>query len=203
MYSYNSNLSNPQPLSGAVLEQKMVYMFFNNISQYSSINFYCCKGIDGASIGEAHKAPVSDSSAPFVYAIDTSQFSTSGTRELYVDATRTDGSGSDSISTNFSINITNAPVAPAPGPTADVNLSWVAPSEREDNTAISLSDIAGYKIYYGTTKGNYSNSISVNDGTATDYTFSKFSAGTYYFVITTRDVDGRESQYSSVVTIVI
>ena len=110
MYSYNANLSDAQPLSDAVLEQTMVYMFFNNTSQYSSMNFYCCKGIDGASTGEAHKTAVLDSSAPFVYSVDLSQYSTTGTRELYVDRTRIDGSGIDNIYVNFSINTSIIPI---------------------------------------------------------------------------------------------
>ena len=312
MYSYNANLSDAQPLSGAVLEQTTVYMFFNSTSQYSSMNFYCCKGIDGASTGEAHKAAVRDSSAPFVYSVDLSQYSTTGTRELYVDRTRTDGSGLDSIFVNFSINTRIIPVTPTPEPTpeptpnspaiisgvntgsvtedavtngtnlleiggklnitdsdtgeaafiaithngnygqlvisgdgswwyyadnnqaviqnlasgatltdnltvssidgtthtvvititgtddtlANVSLSWVAPAEREDNTALSLSEIARYKIYYSLTQGQYTNSLVINDFTATGHTFTNFSSGTYYFVITTIDTDGRESQYS-------
>jgi len=80
--------------------------------------------------------------------------------------------------------------------TADINLSWVAPSEREDNTSIALSEIAGYKIYYGTTQGQYSNSVDINDGSAESYTFKSFPSGIYFFVITTLDTEGRESQYS-------
>jgi len=318
MYSYNANLSNAQPLSGAVLEQATVYMFFNNTSQYSSMIFYCCKGIDGASTGEAHKTPVRDSSAPFIHSVDLSQYSTAGTRELYIDATRTDGSGLDSIYVNFSINTSIVPIIPTPEPspnspavisgvntasvtedidpdgdsllevsgilnitdsdageaafiaktvkgnygssltidtagnwnyaadnnqaviqnlvsgatltdsltissvdgtthtvtiiifganennsTADITLSWVAPAEREDNSGILLSEIAGYKIYYGTTQGQYSDSVPINDGTATGYTFTGLPAGTYYFVVTTIDTEERESQHSSVVTITI
>ncbi len=91
---------------------------------------------------------------------------------------------------------------PAPA-VSDVSLSWVAPAEREDNTGISLSEIAGYKVYYGTTQGNYNNSVDINDGTAEGYTFNNFSYGTYYFVVTTYDTERRESQYSTVVKIVI
>jgi len=86
---------------------------------------------------------------------------------------------------------------------ADVSLSWVAPSEREDNTGIDLSEIAGYKVYYGTTQGDYTSSIDINDHTAVGHTFNNFSAGTYYFVVTTFDTEGRESQYSSEVKIII
>lgn len=91
----------------------------------------------------------------------------------------------------------------ADDPVADVSLSWVAPSEREDNTGLDLSEIAGYKIYYGPAQGNYSSSVDINDSSAEGYTFRNFSAGRYYFVVTTFDTEGRESQYSSEVTIVI
>ncbi len=82
-------------------------------------------------------------------------------------------------------------------------LSWIAPAEREDNSALSLSAIAGYKIYYGATQGQYSDNITINDGTAVDYTFTGLPGDTYYFVVTTVDTEGRESQYSSEVTITI
>ena len=86
---------------------------------------------------------------------------------------------------------------------ADITLSWVAPAEREDNSGILLSEIAGYKIYYGATQGQYSNSDTINDGTATGYTFTGLPAGSYYFVVTTIDTEGRESQYSPEVVITI
>lgn len=78
-----------------------------------------------------------------------------------------------------------------------VVLSWVAPSEREDNTALSPSDIAGYTIYYGSAPGDYMESIYINDPAATGYSITSLVDGTYYFVVTTRDTDGRESMYSS------
>ena len=87
--------------------------------------------------------------------------------------------------------------------TANITLSWVAPVAREDNSALSLSAIAGYKIYYGTTPGQYPNSASINDSSASGYVFNNFSSATYYFVVTTIDTDGRESQYSTEVIISI
>ncbi len=86
---------------------------------------------------------------------------------------------------------------------ANVSLSWTAPAEREDNTALSLSEIASYKIYYGSAQGQYTNSVAINDSTATGHIFTNFSSGTYYFVITTIDTDGRESQYSTEVVKII
>ena len=86
---------------------------------------------------------------------------------------------------------------------ADINLSWVAPAEREDNSAISLSEIAGYKISYGMLQGQYPNSVTISDSTAVGYTFTDFPTGSYYFVVTTLDTEGRESQYSTEVKIII
>jgi hypothetical protein len=85
---------------------------------------------------------------------------------------------------------------------ANIGLSWVAPVAREDNAPIALSEIAGYKIYYGTTQGQYPHSLTINDGTATGYTFNSFATATYYFVLTTIDTEGRESQYSPEIAIV-
>ncbi|MCK4704662.1 MAG: fibronectin type III domain-containing protein [Gammaproteobacteria bacterium] len=85
----------------------------------------------------------------------------------------------------------------------DVSLSWVAPSEREDNTPILLSEIAGYKVYYGTAPGLYTNSVDINDGIAEGYTFKALPAATYFFVVTTYDTEGRESRYSAEVTKVV
>lgn len=45
-------------------------------------------------------------------------------------------------------------------------INWVAPSEREDGTPLSLSEIAGYMIYYGASKGEYPSQIDINDNTA-------------------------------------
>ena len=87
--------------------------------------------------------------------------------------------------------------------TANITLSWVAPAAREDNSALPLSAIAGYKIYYGTTPGQYPNSTTVNDGSATGYTLNNLSSATYYLVVTTIDTSGRESQYSTEITISI
>lgn len=86
---------------------------------------------------------------------------------------------------------------------ADINLSWVAPAEREDNSPMSLSEIAGYQILFGQSQGQYSSSITINDGTAVGYTLTDLPTGTYYFVVATIDTEGRESQYSPEVTVVI
>lgn len=83
------------------------------------------------------------------------------------------------------------------------NLNWVAPSEREDGTPISLSEIAGYKVYYGSSVGEYPNQIDITDSSATEVGVTSLSPGRYYFVITTLDTDGHESEFSAEVSITI
>ena len=101
------------------------------------------------------------------------------------------GSASDSVTVTVSNSTPSG---------QDVNLSWVAPAEREDGSPISMSEIAGYKIYYGTSQGQYTDTIDVNEGTADTYTITGLSSGTYYFVVTTYDYNGWESAYSQMVS---
>ena len=72
-------------------------------------------------------------------------------------------------------------------PTASVTVSWSANTE---------SDLAGYKVYYGTSSGNYTTSIYV--GNVTTYTVNGLSTGrTYYFAVSAFDKSGNESQKST------
>lgn len=86
---------------------------------------------------------------------------------------------------------------PASGISADMSLSWVAPVERDNGTGLSLSEIAGYRIYYGKSQGNYPNHIDINDGSVVHATLESLDSGTYYVVLTTIDTEGLESSYSS------
>jgi len=84
--------------------------------------------------------------------------------------------------------------------TGSAVLNWTAPVARADGTALALSEIAGYTVYYGTVANNYPNSININDGSATSISIPNLPLGTYYMVAATRDYDGRESVQSSMVT---
>ena len=77
-------------------------------------------------------------------------------------------------------------------------LTWVAPTAREDDTPLSMSEIAGYRIYYGQTQGDYLHQLEINDAYDNDIVSSELNlaAGNYYVVITAIDMDGRESAFS-------
>lgn len=73
-------------------------------------------------------------------------------------------------------------------------LSWNPPTTNVDGTP--LTDLAGYRIYYGTSTGNYTQNINV--GNVTTYQLASLTDGyTYYFAITAYDTLGNESAYSN------
>ena len=82
-------------------------------------------------------------------------------------------------------------------------MSWVAPSEREDGTPLALSEIAGYRIYYGPTAGEYPYHFDITDSLAIQTKLQNLPSGHYIFVITTLDTDGRESAYSKGISVSI
>ena len=64
-----------------------------------------------------------------------------------------------------------------------------------------MSDLAGFRVYYGTARGNYSKSITVNSPTALRYTIENLAAGnTYYMTVTAFDTSGNESAASTEVS---
>ena len=77
-------------------------------------------------------------------------------------------------------------------------ITWTAPVARADGSPLSLAEIEGYRVYYGTSEGDYPNSIDIDDGTAVQVALNQLPPGTYYFVMTTCDDAGRESVFSPV-----
>ncbi len=78
-------------------------------------------------------------------------------------------------------------------------LSWTPPTTRTDGS--SLTNLAGYRIYYGTTEGEYSITVDLDNPGLTDYVIEGLSSGkTYYFTMTAYDELGIESAHSNVVS---
>gem|GEM_PF-715447 len=89
--------------------------------------------------------------------------------------------------------------AAGPAPAIGVaTLSWTPPTTREDGSA--LVDLAGYKIYYGTQSGNYTEVVDVPTAGVTEYMIEGLAPGTYYFVVTAYDTAGNESPPSNEAT---
>lgn len=81
----------------------------------------------------------------------------------------------------------------------DVVLSWTPPSSRADGSYLPLNELQGYRIYYGTTSGNLSMLVDLNDDTITEYPINNLPSGSYYFAVTAYDADGMESGFSNVI----
>jgi hypothetical protein len=109
----------------------------------------------------------------------------------------TSNGGTSSGTSNGTSNGTSSP--PSASATGSLSLSWVAPAARADGTPLSLADIDGFHIYYGNSAGSYPYNVNVADGTVQTVTLKDLAIGTYYIVMTTYDVDGRESARSVVV----
>lgn len=76
----------------------------------------------------------------------------------------------------------------------EINLTWDPPITKTDGTA--LTDLAGYKIFYGTAAGFYNNILDV--GNVTSYTVTGLTEGkTYYFATTAYDTSSNESRFSN------
>jgi len=70
---------------------------------------------------------------------------------------------------------------------ATATVAWNANTE---------TDLAGYKVHYGTTAGSYGTTIDV--GNVTSYTVSGLTAGTtYHFAVSAYDTSGNQSALSS------
>jgi hypothetical protein len=69
-------------------------------------------------------------------------------------------------------------------------LSWQAPTKNVDGS--SLTNLSGYKIYYGTASKSYAQTVSVSGASTTSWTLP-LSPGTYYFALTAVDSTGAES----------
>jgi hypothetical protein len=75
-------------------------------------------------------------------------------------------------------------------------LTWQPPALNSDGTP--LTDLAAFKVYWGTTQGTYSQSTKISNAAARTYTVSGLTKGTWYFVVTALNAQGIESPYSNV-----
>jgi hypothetical protein len=68
---------------------------------------------------------------------------------------------------------------------ADASLSWTPPTKNTDGT--DLTDLAGFKVYYGPSSGNYPQVITIDDPMAVGWIVTGLTDGTWYFVVTAFD----------------
>lgn len=99
-----------------------------------------------------------------------------------------DGIASASIP-EFSITVSQAALG-------SMTLSWTPPTQNTDGT--TLTDLAGYRIYYGLSAGTYPNKIDINTAGISTFVVENLTPNTYYVVATSINSMGIESSYSNV-----
>jgi hypothetical protein len=80
-----------------------------------------------------------------------------------------------------------------------IELAWRQPLQNEDGTP--LTDLAGYVIRYGEELGRYSSRIDIPNAGITRYVITGLAKGTYYFVLSSYNSTGFESDLSDPVEI--
>ena len=91
----------------------------------------------------------------------------------------------------FTIQVVGANAAAG---TADV--SWTPPTTNTDGS--TLTDLAGYNIYYGTSPNALNQQVQVTTIGVTNYVINGLTSGTWYFAVTAYTSTGTESSLSNV-----
>jgi serine protease len=108
----------------------------------------------------------------------------SGTKAAYGTQTLS----SISVSTSYTITCAWS--------TGSANVTWVAPTTNSDGSA--LTDLAGFKVYYGTSSTSLSSSATVDDMTRRSAIVDSLSPGTWYFAVRAVNSAQKESANSNV-----
>ncbi|HEY6012031.1 MAG TPA: fibronectin type III domain-containing protein [Nitrospirota bacterium] len=97
------------------------------------------------------------------------------------------GAGDGQLSVNSNSTSSNA----------SASLAWDVPTTYSDGSELVP---AGYKIYYGTSSGNYTQVIDTGNTTVYSLSDLNLAPGTYYFTVTVYDSTGMESDLSNEVS---
>jgi len=159
--------------------------------------------VPGASDADGNLLAFSIANKPLWAAFSTATGALTGTPSSdqagsYVGITISvsDGMASSSLPA-FAINV-SAP-APAPLPvTGSATLSWSAPNQNTDGSA--LTDLAGFKVYHGTSSTALNDAVELQGSSTNSYTYGQLAAGTHYFAVTAITSSGVESARSTLVS---
>jgi hypothetical protein len=75
-----------------------------------------------------------------------------------------------------------------------VQLTWNPPTTNADGSP--LTNLAGFKVYWGTTPGNYSTSATIMNPGIASYLVENLTPNTYHFAVTALNASGTESEPS-------
>jgi hypothetical protein len=128
----------------------------------------------------------------------TSSASTGATAPTTVADQGGSTSGSTTSSSSGSTTSGSATPPPTSGANSSVTFSWVPPTENSNGSP--LTNLAGYKIHYGTASQDYTQVVALNNPSLNRYVMDSLPSGTYYFAITAYNSAGVESTFSGEIT---
>jgi hypothetical protein len=99
---------------------------------------------------------------------------------------------------SFSIKVTQST---ATGAAASASLSWATPTQNVDGSP--LTDLAGYRVHYGTSSSGLDRQVEIANPAATSTVIQGLTPGTWYFAISAYTKSGAESARSGTVSKVI
>ncbi len=113
------------------------------------------------------------------------------------DTSHNDGALATATFSNVSVGGAQStpPATPPPTTTGSAALSWVPPTQNSNGT--TLTDLIGFKVYWGTTSGVYTNQLLINNPTTKTWTVGNLGAGRWYFAVTALAASGMESTKSN------
>jgi hypothetical protein len=109
-----------------------------------------------------------------------------------ITVSASDGLTSSAL-TPFTITVTSASASSATG---TATLNWIDPAKNTNGTP--LTNLAGVRIYYGTSQSSLTQMIQVPGTMQTSYTIENLAAGTWYFGATAYNTAGAESSLSPI-----
>jgi len=98
------------------------------------------------------------------------------------------------------ISIDPITIPPSKSNGDDCSLTWQAPTQRENGTALKSSEIAAYMIYAGKESGIYTRQIEVKGATSAKCSDFDIVSGKWFFAGITIDTDKLASKRSSEIT---
>lgn len=87
-------------------------------------------------------------------------------------------------------------VAPVGSASGSADISWTPPTTNVNGS--TLTDLAGYDIYYGTSPYSLSQRVQVTNTGLSDYVVSGLTPGTWYFAVVAYTSAGIESSLSNI-----
>lgn len=118
---------------------------------------------------------------------------TAGDVGQFIDVriTVSDGRGAQASLGAFQIDVTQVALG-------SVTLSWTPPTTNADGSP--MTDLAGYRVYFGRSPGALDEMIIINSGSTTRWVVDNLSSATWYFSMSSYNASGIESIRSGVVS---